>query len=221
MEEIENAVEVKETETVVETVEQPSDGQKKPSKAGAAIKEWFRKFTVKLKHRPMNIAFFVMIVSTVLYLCSLGNYSQSAIRYVSVDWLGFSIFVNTLFCILSLLLFMNSFPKRSKKPKVVMLILFFLFVAAMITFDVLFYVRAGNAYNADLSNPGMADIMTEIKEFMIPALNSAIAHIVLVGLGAILTATYPLYGKLLNMINTRKVIESTELKEVIETEDED
>ena len=103
-----------------------------------------------------------------------------------------------------------------------MLVLFFVFVAAMITFDVLFYVRAGNAYNNDLSNPGWDPaIKAEVQSYMVPALNSAIAHIVLVGLGAILTATYPLYGKLLNMINTKKVIESTELKEVIETEDEE
>lgn len=208
MEEIENAVAVAEV--------QPSKG----AKAKAAIKEWFRKFTVRLKHRPMNIAFFVLIVSAIVYLCSLGNYSQSALKYTSVEWLGLSIFVNTLFCILSLLLFMNSFPKRSKKPKIVTLVLFFVFVAAMITFDVLFYVRAGNAYNNDLANPEMQEIMVSVKKYMVPALNSAIAHIVLVGLGAILTATYPLYGKLLNMINTKKVIESTELKEVIETEDE-
>lgn len=218
MEELENAVEVEAAE-VQPSEEQPK--QSKAAKAGAAIKEWFRKFTVKLKHRPMNIAFFVMIVSTVLYLCSLGKYSQAVLlSYNGVEWLGFSIFVNTLFCILSLLLFMNSFPKRSKKPKVVMLVLFFVFVAAMITFDVLFYVRAGSMFNADLAKPELADKVEAAKEYMIPALNTTIAHIVLVGLGAILTATYPLYGKLLNMINTKKVIESTEIKEVIETEDE-
>ncbi len=217
MEELENAVEVEAAE-VQPFEEQPK--QSKGSKAGAAIKEWFRKFTVKLKRRPMNIAFFVMIVSTVLYLCSLGNYSQSALKYTT-DWLGLSIFVNTLFCILSLLLFMNSFPKRSKKPKIVMLILFFVFVAAMIMFDVLFYVKAGNAYHGELANPDWdPTIKADVQSYMVPALNSAIAHIVLVGLGAILTATYPLYGKLLNMINTKKVIESTEIKEVIETEDE-
>lgn len=211
MAEIENVAEIEEAQTR----EAPA---KKPNKAGSAIKEWFRKFTVKLKHRPMNIAFFVMIVSTILYLCSLGNYSQGAITYSTVSWLGLSIFVNTLFCILSLLLFMNAFPKRAKKPKVVMLVLFFLFVAAMITFDVLFYVRAGNVYFAELADP--AKNMGKISKYMQPALNATIAHIVLVGLGAILTATYPLYGKLLNMINTKKVIESTEIKEVIETEDE-
>ncbi len=217
MEEMEKVVEAAEVQPSEEIQPKPS----KAAKAGAAIKEWFRKFTVKLKHRPMNIAFFVLIVSAIVYLCSLGDYSQSALKYRIVDWLGLSIFVNTLFCILSLLLFMNSFPKRSKKPRIVMLILFFVFVAAMITFDVLFYVRAGNAYNNDLANPNWDPaIKADVQSYMVPALNSALAHIALVGLGAILTATYPLYGKLLNKINTRKVIESTELKEAIETQDD-
>ena len=71
MEEMEKVVEAAEVQPSEEIQPKPS----KAAKAGAAIKEWFRKFTVKLKHRPMNIAFFVLIVATVLYLCSLGDYS--------------------------------------------------------------------------------------------------------------------------------------------------
>ncbi|MDE6613204.1 MAG: hypothetical protein K2K28_01450, partial [Clostridia bacterium] len=132
MEEMQNAVELNDI--------QPSPEADKPSKFKAflgGVKEWFRKFTVKLKRRPMNIAFFVLIISSIVYLCSLGNFSQTALN-IYVNWLGLSVFVNTLFCILSLLLFMNSFPKRSKKPKIVMLVLLFLFIAAMIAFDVVF-----------------------------------------------------------------------------------
>lgn len=195
----------------------------KPSKGKAfleAVKEWFRKFTVKLKRRPMNIAFFVLIVSAVLYLCSLGNLSQTALN-VHVEWIGLSEFVNTLFCILSLLLFLNAFPKRSKKPKIVMLVLLFVFIAAMIAFDLIFYIRVGAAYHknidsGDLTGQGRIDM----EKYLLPALNSTIAHIVLVGVAALLTATYPLYGRLLNKINTRKVVESTELKETIDAAEE-
>lgn len=215
MEEMQNAVELNDV--------QPSPEVDKPSKFKAflgGVKEWFRKFTVKLKRRPMNIAFFVLIISSIVYLCSLGNFSQTALN-IYVNWLGLSVFVNTLFCILSLLLFMNSFPKRSKKPKIVMLVLLFLFIAAMIAFDVVFYVNINNAYTADLNSGVMTpEIQARLDEYVQPALRSTIAHIVLVGLGAILTATYPLYGKLINKINTRKVIESTELKEEIDTEED-
>ena len=200
---------MEEMENVVAVDEKPSKGKA----FLAAVKEWFRKFTVKLKRRPMNIAFFVLIVSAILYLCSLGSLSQTALN-VHVDWIGLSEFVNTLFCILSLLLFMNSFPKRSKKPKIVMLVLLFVFIAAMITFDVIFYVRVSDAFNNSILE---GDAKAEMGKYVNPALNATIAHIVLVGVAALLTATYPLYGMLLNKINTRKVVESTELKEEIDT----
>ena len=213
---MQNAVELNEV--------QPSPEAEKPSKIKAfwgGVKEWFRKFTVKLKRRPMNVAFFVLIISAVVYLCSLGDLSQTALN-IYVHWLGLSVFVNTLFCILSLLLFMNSFPKRSKKPKIVMLVLLFLFIAAMIAFDLVFYINIDNAYATDLNSGVMTpEIQARLDKYVQPALRSTIAHIVLVGLAAILTATYPLYGKLINKINTRKVIESTELKEEIDTEDDD
>ena len=216
MEEMQNAVELNEV--------QPSPEAEKPSKIKAfwgGVKEWFRKFTVKLKRRPMNVAFFVLIISAVVYLCSLGDLSQTALN-IYVHWLGLSVFVNTLFCILSLLLFMNSFPKRSKKPKIVMLVLLFLFIAAMIAFDLVFYINIDNAYATDLNSGVMTpEIQARLDKYVQPALRSTIAHIVLVGLAAILTATYPLYGKLINKINTRKVVESTELKEEIDTEDDD
>lgn len=213
---MQNAVELNEV--------QPSPEAEKPSKIKAfwgGVKEWFRKFTVKLKRRPMNVAFFVLIISAVVYLCSLGDLSQTALN-IYVHWLGLSVFVNTLFCILSLLLFMNSFPKRSKKPKIVMLVLLFLFIAAMIAFDLVFYINIDNAYATDLNSGVMTpEIQARLDKYVQPALRSTIAHIVLVGLAAILTATYPLYGKLINKINTRKVVESTELKEEIDTEDDD
>lgn len=215
MEEMQNAVELNDV--------QPSPEAEKPSKFKAfwgGVKEWFRKFTVKLKRRPMNIAFFVLIISAIVYLCSLGNFSQTALN-VHVDWIGLSVFVNTLFCILSLLLFMNSFPKRSKKPKIVMLVLLFLFIAAMITFDIVFYIRTGNAYHKDIDSGALTGTArADMEKYLLPALSSTLAHIVLVGLAAVLTATYPLYGKLINKINTRKVIESTELKEEIDTEED-
>lgn len=203
-----------ENENVVTLEEQPAVEPLKVSKGQkiwGGIKEWFRKFTVKLKRRPMNIAFFVLIVSSIMYLCSLGNLSQTTLNY-SINWLGLCVFVNTLFCILSLLLFMNSFPKRAKKPKIVMLVIYFLFIAAMLAFDVVFYVLVNGAFSK-----ASGSTLEDLAVYTTPALSCTLAHIVLVGVAAILTATYPLYGKLLNKINTRKVVESAELKEEIDT----
>jgi cytochrome bd-type quinol oxidase subunit 2 len=206
MAEIENAVE--------NQTKNDSEKSVKGNNFFAAVKERCRKFIVNLKRRPMNIAFFVLIISSIVYLCSLGNLSQTALN-VYVDWLGLSVFVDTLFCILALLLFMNSFPKREKKPKLVALILLFVFIAAMIVFDIIFYVNVYPAYSS-------ADAATKLKldAYVPSALASTIAHIVLVAIAAILTATYPLYGKLINMINTRKVIEDSNLKTEVDRSEE-
>lgn len=209
-----------------EVVSQPAPETGKPSfgkRLGGGIKEWFRKFTVKLKRRPMNIAFFVLIVSTLVNLCSLGNYSQLGLNPVyNKESQGLCIFVCQLFCILVLMLFMNSFPKRSKKPKIVMLVLTFAFMAVMIALDIYLYVSWGKLYVKDMAVERLPDVYEAyvtngLKTYYPGAMGGILAHCILVGIAALLTATYPLYGKLINKINTRKVIESTELKEEIDT----
>ncbi len=207
-----------EVETV-EVVEQPAP--EKPSKGKrflAAIKERLRKFVVKLKRRPMNIAFFVLIVSSFVYLLLLGSFSQAGLEYAKPG-VPISLFINTLFCILVLLLFLYSFPKRSKKPKIVMLVLCFVFMAVMIGLDILLYVRWTGAWAEQL--PVLSPNDKAIREkYIYGAINGSLAHAVMVAVAAILTATYPLYGKLISKINTRKVVESTEIKEEIDTSEE-
>ena len=201
-------------------VNETSPAEEKPSfgaKFAGGFKEGFRKFIVKLKRRPMNIAFFVLIVSTIVYLCLLGNLSQLGLssRY-SQKMEGICIFINTLFSILVLLLFMNSFPKREKKPKIVILVLTFAFMAVLIGLDIYLYIDWTGIYATD---PGNEVYFELLNKFYFTAVNGALAHMIIVGIAAILTATYPLYGKLINKINTRKEVESTEIKGEIDTED--
>lgn len=219
-----------EVENVVNEVQPaPEAKPSKGAKVAAGIKEWFRKFTVKLKRRPMNIAFFVLIVSTLVNLFSLGNYSQlGTITLYSRASQGLCIFVSQLFSILVLLLFMNSFPKREKKPKIVMLVLTFVFIAVMIALDVYLLISWTDLHAQDLAidrpaasyesywNTGTGT-QKGVNTFYPGVIGGLYAHLILLALAAILTATYPLYGKLINKINTRKVIESTELKETIDT----
>ncbi|MDE7305828.1 MAG: hypothetical protein K2N33_00390 [Clostridia bacterium] len=215
-----------------EVVPQPAPESEKPSfgkRLWGGIKEWCRKSVVKLKRRPMNIAFFVLIVSTLVNLCSLGSYSQLGLNpFYNNESQGLCIFICQLFCILVLLLFMNSFPKRSKKPKIVMLVLTFVFMAVMIGLDIYLYISWGNLHVKDLAIPRDDDVWLSywetgtgmqkgVNTYYPGAMGGLLAHLILVGIAALLTATYPLYGKLINKINTRKVIESTELKEEIDT----
>lgn len=201
----------------VEEQAAPATGNK-PSKGAkflGSIKEWFRKSIVNLKRRPMNIAFFMLIVSSLVYLFLLGNFSQAGLEYPEAG-VPVSIFINTLFSILVLLLFMYSFPKREKKPKIVMLVLTFAFMAVMFALDILLYVKWTDAW-AEQSKI-LNETQKAIREkYIYNAMNGVLAHAVLVAVAAVLTATYPLYGKLINKINTRKNIESTEIKEEIDT----
>lgn len=203
-------------QTAPESVSKLSRG----AKIAGGIKEWFRKFTVKLKRRPMNIAFFMLIVSSLVYLFLLGSISQAALEYAKTG-VPISMFINTLFCILVLLLFMYAFPKRSKKPKIVMLILTFVFMAVLFALDILLFVRWTAAWDEACklfatTETGAADKAIREK-YIYNAINGVLAHAILVAIAALLTATYPLYGKLIAKINTRKNVESTEIKEAIDT----
>ena len=193
----------------------------KPSKGkavAAGIKEWFRKSIVKLKRRPMNIAFAVLIISTLVNLCCLGNYSElgTNVRY-NADMQGLCVFINQLFSILVLLLFLNSFPKREKKPRLVMLILCFVFMAVLIGIDVYLYIKWGANYAADLERGAAETYYATVRDCYNSSSSGVLAHMILVGISAVLTATYPLYGKLINKINTKKNLEDNQLSEEIDT----
>lgn len=219
------AVEDVNPETQVVETPAPAE-EKKPSKAKrffGGIKEWFRKFVVKLKRRPMNIAFFVLIVSTIVNLCSLGSLSQLGLSsYYSVGITGIALFVAQLFSILVIMLFLNSFPKRAKKPKLVMLIFLFVFMAVIMAIDLYLYITWTDLNALDkvrefADAATKADYFKRINKFYGKAVNGLLAHCILVGIAGVLTATYPLYGKLINKINTRKNLETTEIKEEIDT----
>ena len=208
---------MEENQNVTAAEEKPSLG----ARIGANIKERFRKFMVKLKLRPMNIAFFVLIVSTIVYLLLLSSFSQAGLEYHDTG-VPISIFVNTLFSILVLMLFLNSFPKRAKKPNLVMLILLFVFMAVLIGLDIFLYVKWNAAWTDAIENvfPNMSngDLQrAEREKYIYKAMYGIIAHAAIVGVAAILTATYPLYGKLLRKVNTKKDIGESNLSEDIDT----
>ena len=212
-----------ENENVVEINEpQPEPAApKKPSKVAkffGGIKERLRKSVVNLKRRPMNIAFVVLIVSTLVNLCYLGSYASTGIivEYGN-DYQGLCIFVVQLFSILVIMLFLNSFPKRSKKPKVVMLVLTFVFMAVMLGLDI--YLRVIWHQN-HIADTAFFNRPVEDRKMYYSAYLGVLVHAIMVGIAALLTATYPLYGKLINMINTRKVVESNDIKEEIDTEED-
>ena len=237
-------------ETVVETVESTPEAPQKESFAAKA-KEWFRKQCVTLKRKPQRIAFFFFIISSVVYLAGLNVLSQGPISdFWDQKNLGLPVFVVTLFSILVLVLFMNTFPKHGiaykkggKKHSMnyIMLALTFIFVGAMIACDAIYFDRftqlisgkedmffnsmsQANKFQSYLSEDFIANPQFNAdtyRSYLIPAIQLSIAHIVLLGISAVLLATLPLYRKLIMKINTSKVVESTEIKGEIDTEEDD
>lgn len=205
-----------ENENVIENEVQPEPQNTKPSKGknvGAAIKEWFRKRTVALKRAPHMIPLLFMVIVSIIFLIWLFTFSK-AVDACASNFTGIAVFVNTLFSILILALYLSAFPKR-KKPNIVFIVLLFVFMVIIILSDVLYYVMQTN-FLATQDSDFLAN-----KPFVETSLTLAIAHIVLVGIDAILLATLPLYKKLILKINTKKVIESNELTEEIDTSEED
>lgn len=109
---------------VVAENEQPVNEQpvsNKPS-FGAAVKEFFRKQIINLKRKPQNIGFIMIIITCAFNLLVLGTYSQGIQNTGAgngVAWVGLMVFINTLFSLLIVVAYMNSFPKMKKPAKLV------------------------------------------------------------------------------------------------------
>lgn len=194
-------------ETAPEIKPEPAEPSK-AKKVGAAIKEWFRKLTVKLKRNTKVIPQIYLVVIMFIWLIWLFTFSQTVDAIRSAEWVGLFVFIITLLSILAVALFGSAFPKRKKVNKV-MLGMLFAFLAIIIACSVLYYIQAGDYIDAqNYTSEDLAE-----KPFLYKSLSLAIANIVLNGIGIILLATLPLYTKLIKKINTRKVIESSQLSE--------
>ncbi|MDE7084897.1 MAG: hypothetical protein K2O81_06590, partial [Clostridia bacterium] len=191
--------------------ETPSKG----ARLKAGVKEWFRKFIVKLKHKPQNIPFFILLITSFMYLCFLGTFSKFIDINSNIKSIGIFQFVNTLASILILLIFLNSFPKR-KKVNIVMLVMTFTVLALMVVMDILFIVNITN-YGKNLRR-GLEWFLAQ--EGTSESITCAIVHIVFLGVTIIMLALMPLYKKLLLKINTSKELASNDIKEVIDTSEE-
>jgi hypothetical protein len=204
-----------ENENVVKT----TVGGSKPSKWSrflAALKERGRKFIVNLKRNPQRIPLFFMVIVSALWLIWLFTFSQTVYRIPGVNWIGVSVFVITLLEILVLALFSSAFPKR-KKPNIVFIVLLFVFMALIVFFDVLYYHQVYDFVFTQGKLNAEALAMFPCVE---SSLSLAIAHIILIGICALLLATLPLYSKLIMKINTKKVVDSNDIKENIDVSED-
>lgn len=221
-------VETKEVETpevvVAEQNSEPTEPEQNGKASfGAKAKEFFRKRAVGLKRKPQKIAFFFLFVVTIYNLLTLASFSEAIIMYAErVEWVGLMVFVNTLFSILILVAFLNTFPKL-KKPNskivftmeeggvklninILMLVLMLVMAVAMIACEIAYYVLMKPFYIEQYVDMNLAG--EHAGKLINSTLTLSIAHVVLLGVFIIILLTLPLYRKLIMKINTSVKLES-------------
>ena len=193
-------------------VEAPAAAPQKSSESfGAKIKEWFRKFTVKLKRQTHMIPLVVILITSLIYLCCTATFAQVIEGNSGIPNLGIAMFVNTLLSVLVLAMFLNAFPKR-KKPSIVYIVLVFVVLAVILGMDLLYLLNA----QTFVKNNGGEFILGEYPEIK-TAYSELYAHMAFVGISIVVFALLPVYKKAINKINTKKVLEENNLSEEIDT----
>lgn len=204
------APETEDTEVVVTPETTAEKSPKKPNKFLAGLKERFRKFIVKLKRKTQIIPLVLTLITSFVYLCMIGTFSQLIQVNSGIPSAGICMFVTTLASILILPLFLNAFPKN-KKPVIPFIVAVFVVYALIIAMDVIFYVYTRNF----LINEGL-DWMAFYDESQ----KLLIVHLVLVAVCVVAFALLPLYKKAINMINTKKVVTSNDFSDEIDMSEE-
>ena len=184
----------------------------KPKKG---IKEFIRKFIVSLKRSPQNIAMVALAVAFLIYSLNLTSIANTTAR-INLPNMGQCEFAAMLFSILAFVVFLRAFPKRQKPHKIMLGLLFLMFVLLVLV-DIVYLTRIQEAIlNPD--NPLVIEVSTA---YIAIANNTVVAHIACVAICAVLVATLPLYGKLLKAINTSIDVEGNGEMEVIDISGED
>lgn len=161
------------------------------------FKEFVRKFFVSLKRSPHNIAMFVMLVTFAFYSLNLTSISNTTAA-VNMANMGQCEFIAMLLGILAFVSFLRSFPRR-EKPKIVMIGLTVLMLAASVFADIV-YVSRINTILTRAEDP--IEIVPDKNGFITTAQAVVSVHIILLIISIALIVALPVYSKLIKKINT-------------------
>lgn len=178
----------------------------------ANVKEWFRKQLVSLKRNPQNIPLVMMAIATFYYALNMTSFSDTTSQ-CNLGLMGFINFVVTLSSFLSLITFVQSFPKR-KKPKYLMIGITIAMLVLVIVMQCLYI------YKIDYAIYYQPNPIKEPKQFIFDAKSSAIVHIVLTSITIVLVTLIPVIKKLLAKIDTSIKLDITEVEGTIDIEEE-
>ena len=184
-------------------------------KKASSMPEFLRRFFVALKRQPSIIALVFLVIAFFQYSLNLTHISDTTAK-IQGTGMGLCGFATMLFSMLSLVCFLNAFPKR-KKPVIPMVILMFVMFAVIIFCDVRYSGLIMNALTREV-NPIKLDASTV---YIAQAYNVLQNHMVLEGIGVLLVLLMPVYTKLLRKINTSITVEDNGKMDVIDISGED
>ncbi len=167
------------------------------------FKEFVRKFFVSLKRSPQNIALVMMLVTYVFYSLNLTNVSNTT-AFVGKPNMGQCQFVAMLLGILSFVSFLRAFPRR-EKPKILMIGLTILMLAASAFVEIVYAFRIDSKLNDPVHPLVIRDNKGELNDAgkAVLATQPIISiHIILLLICIALIVLLPVYSKLLRKINT-------------------
>ena len=166
------------------------------------LKEFIRKFFVKLKKNPSLIPLVMHIISFLVFSLNLTDISDTTAR-IQGKGMGLCAFTSMLLSILSIICLLNAFPKR-QKPNYPMIGVIMVFFALIVYSDITYITRIVNSTVK----------VTKNTMFIITAQNILTVHIVLVVITAITVILEPLFAKLLKKINTTVELEETSVANI-------
>lgn len=174
------------------------------------IKEWLRKKVVSIKRNPQKIGLIAFAITFLYYSLNLTCISNTTAK-IQGSGMGLCGFVTMLFSMLSLLCYMNSFPRRKKVNKP-MLIIFIVMIGIILFCD--YRYRDLVYYAVALSDNPI--VITESTIYILEAYNMLLTHMILLVVSLVLMALGPVFKMLLNKINTNVNIDGYDKMEAID-----
>ena len=152
----------------------------KNARKGSGMPEFLRRFFVALKRRPSIIALLVLLIAFFQYSLNLTHISDTTAK-IQGPGMGLCGFATMLFSMLSLVCFLNAFPRR-KKPVIAMVVLMLLMFGVIIFCDVYYSNLIMNALTR-AENPITLDATTI---YIAQAYNVLQTHITILCVGVAL-----------------------------------
>ncbi len=177
------------------------------------MREWFRKKIVSLKRNPQMIALVFMVITMLVYNLNLTKFSDT-ISYVNSGAIGLYEFIVTLCSFLSVITYLQAFPRRQNVKKMSIIIVIVM-LAISIACEALFYYQVYFAlYKADRT------FKPEVIELLKSTQTISMVHMIMLGVSIVMVLLVPVFKKLLAKINTSITIEESQVKESFISEED-